>query len=242
MKKVAIVTVSFNGLKLTPELLYSIEKFDLKGLDYRIIVVEETPNEWLGDFIKKDIPNLELIQAGVNRGFAGNYNFGMRYAAAWGADYILIINNDTVFGDAGLIKNLIKVLDDNPQASVVSPKIYFAPGYEFHKDRYSKKDKGRVLWYAGGSFDWDNVRSIHRGIDEVDKGKYEETGETGFVSGCCLMVRRATLENFGYFAENYFSYFEDNDWQQRILLGGGKLHYCGDSYIYHKVSQTLGVG
>lgn len=242
MNKVALVTVNFNGRKDTLELLESVKKLDTKGLDFRIVVVDKTPNEWLGDFIKeKDYPGLELIQAGCDKGFAGSYNFGMRYAAAWGADYILIINNDTLVGSPNLLQKLIAVLDDQEDARVVSPKIYFAKGFEF-QDRYSKADLGKVIWYAGGEFDWANVRSIHRGIDEVDTGIYTGTEKTGFVSGCCLMVKRTTLEKFGYFDEDLYAYFEDNDWQQRILLAGGKLYYCGGAHIYHKVSQTLGIG
>ena len=242
MKKIALVTVNFNGRNDTQELLESVKKLDTKELDFKIVVVDKTPDEWLGDFIKeKDYHSLELIQAGCDKGFAGGYNLGMRYAAAWGADYILIINNDTLVGDSNLLHKLIAVLDDQEDARVVSPKIYFAKGFEFHK-KYQKKELGKVIWYSGGEFDWANVRSIHRGIDEVDTGIYVGTEKTGFVTGCCFMVKRTTLEKFGYFNEDFFAYFEDNEWQQRILRGGGKLYYCGSAHIYHKVSQTLGIG
>ena len=242
MKKIALVSVNIGGKEDTLALLKSLNNLDVSGLDFKIVVVEATPNEWLGDFVKEEVANLEIIQAGENKGFAGNYNLGMRYAVAWGAEYILIINNDTLIGDAKLIKKLVSVLDDDPKANVVSPKIYFAPGYEFYKSRYKKGDLGKVLWYAGGSFDWGDVRSIHRGIDEVDKGKFDETGETEFVSGCCLLIKGRTLEKFGYFDEKLYAYFEDNDWQQRILAGGGKLYYSGDTFIYHKVSRSFGIG
>jgi len=241
MKKVALVTVNFGKPDDTLELLETLRNLDFSDTEYRLVVVDKTPNDWLGNHLGKSIPNLELIQAGCDKGFAGSYNYGMRYAAAWGADYIMIINNDTLVGDPQIVKKMMAVLDDKEEARVVSPKIYFAKGYEF-QDRYDKKDLGKVLWYAGGNFDWNNVRSIHRGIDQVDTGLYRQTEKTGFVSGCCLMVRRHTLEKFGYFNEDYFAYFEDNEWQQRILRGGGQLYYCGNTHIYHKVSQTMGLG
>jgi GT2 family glycosyltransferase len=241
MNKVALVTVNFNGAKDTLELLATLKTIDFSGLEYNIVVVDKTPDSWIGDQIGQNFPHLDIIQAGCDKGFAGSYNYGMRYAAAWGADYIMIINNDTLVGDPQIVKKMIAVLDDKEDARVVSPKIYFAKGFEF-QDRYAKKDLGKVLWYAGGNFDWANVRSVHRGIDEVDTGIYRQTEKTGFVSGCCLMVRRHTLEKFGYFNEDYFAYFEDNEWQQRILQGGGLLYYCGNTHIYHKVSQTMGLG
>jgi len=241
MNKVALVTVNFGNPKDTLELLDTVKELDINGLEFCTVVVDKTPGSWIGDVIPKDIPNMVLLQAGIDKGFAGAYNFGMRYAVAWGADYIIIINNDTLIGDIGLVKKLIEVLDENKDA-IVSPKIYFAPGYEFHKVRYKPEDKGKVFWYAGGHFDWANVRSVHHQIDEVDKGGFDSVTETGFISGCCFMVKRHTLEKFGYFNEDYFAYFEDNEWQQRILLGGGKLYYHGGAHIYHKVSQTMGIG
>jgi GT2 family glycosyltransferase len=242
MKKIALVTVNFGGVGDTLELLESVKKLDTAGLELRMVIVDATPDDWIGDHIKDTPGFLDILQAGKNKGFAGNYNFGMRYAAAWGADYIVIINNDTLVGDGSLIKKLIKVFEENPKASVVSPKIYFAPGYEFHKDRYKKDEEGKVIWYGGGSFDWGNVRSIHRGIDEVDKGQFEKTESTDFVSGACLMFKSGLLEKTGYFDESLFAYFEDNDWQERIKKDGGKLFYCGGTHIYHKVSRTSGIG
>src|SRR4030042_259408 len=242
MKKVALVSVNFGRAQDTLDLLESTKKLDAGGFDFRIIVVDATPDDWIGDHITSKPSNLELLQVGENKGVAGNYNFGMKYAAAWGADYIMIINNDTLIGDESLIKKLIRVIEENPKAQVVSPKIYFAPGYEFQKNRYKKVDEGKIIWYGGGSFDWGNVRSEHHGIDEVDRGGFDKTEKTGFVSGACLMISSEILEKVGYFDERFFAYFEDNDWQQRVLRNGGQMFYCGGTYIYHKVSRTTGIG
>ncbi len=242
MKKVALVTVNFNGTKDTLELLETIKKLNIKDIEFKAVIVDKTSGSWIGDSIKNKPEYLDLLQAGCDKGFTGGYNRAMQYAVAWGAEYVLVINNDTLIGDMDLIPKLMAVLDDKEDAKVVSPKIYFAKGYEF-KDRYKKDELGKVLWYAGGEFDWNNVRSIHNGIDEVDDGtKYKETVKTGFVSGCCFMVKKDTLEKYGYFDEDLFAYFDDNDWMQRILMGGGKLYFCGRTHIYHKVSQTMGIG
>jgi len=241
MKKVALVTVNFNGTKDTLEFLETVKKLNTKDLEFKAVIVDKTPGSWIGDEIKNKPEYLDLVQAGCDKGFAGGYNLAMRYAAAWGADYIFVINNDTLIGDMDILQKMVNVLDDSEDVRVVSPKIYFAKGYEF-QDKYKKNELGKVIWYAGGEFDWANVRSIHRGIDEVDTGLYKLTEKTGFISGCCFMVKRTTLEKFGYFDEDMFAYFEDNDWMQRILIGGGKLYYSGNTHIYHKVSQTMGIG
>ena len=124
----------------------------------------------------------------------------------------------------------------------VSPKIYFAPGYEFHKDNYGEEHKGKVVWFGGGKFDWDNVMSIHRGIDEVDRGEYGEEMEMDFATGCCFMVKREVLEKTGMFDDSYFAYFEDSDFSKRVLDAGYKIYYNGSTSISHKVSQSTGTG
>jgi GT2 family glycosyltransferase len=239
--KVAVVTADYNNHKDTDEFLSSAKKLDLKGLEVLWLVVDNGSDESVRKTVEKH-PQTIWMQTGKNLGFAGGFNRGMKYAKEWGADYVLIINNDTLFSDKNLVKELLSVFDNHKKAGVVSPKIYFAPEYEFYKERYKKKDEGKVIWYAGGEFDWNNVRSIHRGIDEVDKGKYQRVEKTGFVSGCCVMLKREVLEKAGYFEEKLFAYFEDNDWMQRIKDAGFEMWYNGKTSIYHKVSRTAGIG
>ncbi|MBI2600023.1 glycosyltransferase family 2 protein, partial [Candidatus Daviesbacteria bacterium] len=189
------------------------------------------------------------MQNGANEGFSGGYNRGMSYAYVWGADYILIINNDALILDANLLQSLIKTFKTDESIGIVSPKIYFAPMFEFHKDRYEEKDLGKVIWYAGGKFDWKNIMSIHRGLDEVDQGQFDAVEETGFVSGCCMMISRKVLEKVnrpesgrGFFDDTLFLYFEDTDFSKRARKKGFKTYYDGATAIYHKASQTSGIG
>ena len=236
MNKLAIVTVDFNGHMDTLELLESLRGLSWDG-EVKMIVVDNGSKEPL-----KVLPqSVELIQTGKNLGFAGGYNRGLRYAYQWGADYLLIINNDTLVEDKNFATTLSKVLG-RTLAGAVSPKILFAPGYEFFKDRYSQKDRGKVIWYAGGSFDWNNVMGVHRGIDEVDRGQYDKVESVDFISGCCVMAKREVFAKVGYFDERTFAYFEDADWMARISAAGFKLCYCGKARLYHKVSQTAGAG
>lgn len=236
MNKLAIVSVDFNGHKDTQKLLESLKGLKWDG-EVKTIVVDNGSKEPLGD-----LPgDVELIQTGINLGFAGGYNRGLRYAYEWGADYFLLINNDTLVEDTNLAITLAKVLSKK-SAGAVSPKILFAPGFEFFKDRYSQNDKGKVIWYAGGKFDWDNVMGVHRGIDELDKGQYDKVEKVNFISGCCVMAKREVFSKVGYFDERTFAYFEDGDWMRRISMAGFKLFYCGKAEIYHKVSQTAGAG
>jgi hypothetical protein len=186
--------------------------------------------------------NITLIRSDSNTGFSGGYNIGMKDALDRGAEFILIINNDTIV-DPDMIQHLLEVLESKSEISVTTPKIYFAKGHEFHKDRYTKEDLGRVLWFAGGHTDWNNAMSIHRGIDEVDHGQYDTTEPTKFATGCCMMFKRGVLEKVGLLDERYFLYYEDADLNERITRAGYKMYYVPTAILTHvNAASTGGAG
>ena len=241
MKKVAIITVDYNNHSDTRDLLASVRGLDTTSVEIMTLVVDNGSDQSVAGTVK-NYPGMVWLQTGKNGGFAGGYNQGIEYARQWGAEYFLLVNNDTLIGDKLFINKLIRALDKFPGSGIVSPKMYFAPGFEFHKHRYQKTDLGKVIWYAGGEFDWDNIRSVHRGIDEVDTGRYNSVEETGFVSGCCVMIKREVVNKVGLLDEGLALYFEDADWVMRITHAGFGQIYCGETHIFHKVSRTAGIG
>lgn len=240
--KVAIITVNYSGKKDTLELLKSLSKLETQNSDIKTIVVDNGSVDGSVSSIHKQFSEVDIVQAGGNLGFSGGYNKGLDYARIWGADYFLLINNDCLIKDINLISELVKNVESNPKIGLVSPKIYFASGFEFHKDRYSEQDLGKVIWYAGGKFDWDNIGSIHRGIDEIDIGQYDHVEESEIFSGACVLVKKAVLEQLGGLDEKYFLYFEDSDFAKRAADAGFKIYYNGKVALYHKVSRSTGIG
>lgn len=242
MKKIAIVTVNYNGSDDTIDFLNSLKHLQPNNYHLQTIVVDNGSSDNSVEKILAKFPDIDLLQTGFNKGFAGGYNRGIEHALIGGAEYILIINNDTLIDDPHLLQKLVKTLDDNPKAAIVAPKIYFAPGFEYHKDRYAKNESGKVIWYAGGEFDWNNVYSVHHGMNEVDSGKYDEEKEVSFATACCWMIKREALEKVGTFKEELFAYYEDNDLCMRFKNAGYKLFYNGQTSLFHKVSRTSGIG
>jgi GT2 family glycosyltransferase len=242
MKKIAIVTVSFNGSEDTLELLESGNKLITEGLDISWIVVDNGSTDNLAKKVSEKWPRVETIQTGSNLGFAGGYNFGMKYGISKRADCVLAVNNDTLFADGDIVTKMVSTLYAKKSVAIVAPKIWFAPGFEYLKSKYKKNHEDKIIWYAGGEFDWDNLMSVHRGIDRVDTGKYDGVENVDFVSGCCFLVKREALQDVGYFDERLFAYFEDNDWIMRAKKRGWKLRYDGRVGIWHKVSRTVGIG
>ena len=242
MKKVAIITLNYNGKKDTLELLQSLKKLRTTNYELLTLVVDNGSSDGSVSSIHKEFPDMDIIQTGANLGFGEGYNMGLEYARIWGADYFFLINNDSKIADPKVLEKLIIVLKKDPKIGMAAPKILFEKGFEFHKEKYSENDLGKVIWYAGGDFDWDNIQSIHRGIDEVDHGQYDQIEETNFISGACLLIKKEILDKVTGFDGQYFLYFEDADLGRKIKDLGYKLYYVGQTYIYHKVSRSTGIG
>lgn len=239
MKKVAVVVLHFNGEKDTLECLQTLSNLSAEDCRLLIIVVDNGSTA----ASKAVISNFQvrLIRNEENLGFAGGNNVGIKYALDWAADYILILNNDTLV-DKNLIDELLKVANSDEKIGIVVPKIYFAKGYEFHKDRYKNQNLGKVIWYAGGIMDWENVIGKHRGVDEIDRGQYDKIGETDFATGCCMLVKKEVFETLGLFDKKYFLYYEDSDLSVRAKKAGYKIMYVPKAIIWHKNAGSGGCG
>ena len=243
MKKIYIVMINYNGQENTIECLDSLMNIEMKGFGASTIVVDNSPeNRIKVDKEKYKKIDLKVIMSPENLGFSGGVNIGIRKALDNRADYVLIQNNDT-FVAQDFLQKLFEFGEKTENAGIICPKIYFAKGFEFHKEKYMEKDKGRVFWYAGGIMDWQNVIAKHRGVDEVDQGQFDKAGQTDFATGCSMLIRSGVFKKVGLFDEKYFLYYEDNDFSQRVKKVGYKIYYVPNSVVWHKnAGSTNGSG
>ena len=240
MKHVIISLLNFNGLKNTLACLASLKNIKIDNFKLTIVAVDN-PSEEEFDLKSGSLGHIPLvvIKNSRNLGFSGGNNVAIKYALENGADYILILNNDT-YVDHDFLTELLKTAEQDNSAGILVPKIYFAPGFEFHKEKYKKEELGKVFWYAGGEMDWANVIGHHRGVDEVDKGQYDKTKETEIATGCCMLIRKEIFENVGLFDDKYFLYYEDSDLSMRAKNKGFKIVYVPNSIIWHKNAGSAG--
>ncbi len=239
MKKVFIVTLNYKGHKDTIELLESLTKIKRDSFSLNTVVVDNFPEDSFEVNVEKySSIKLKVIYNNKNLGFSGGNNVGIKYALENGADYVLLINNDT-YVDPDFVSELLKVAENDKEAGIVVPKIYFAKGFEYHK-KYKENELGKVIWYAGGNMDWANIIGYHRGVDEVDDGQFNKIVETQIASGCCLMLKRELLEKIIGYADKYFLYYEDADLSIRTIKKGYKILFVPKSIIWHKNAQSSG--
>lgn len=241
MKKIYLITITFNSEEETHKCLFSLRSLELTNLDLHIVVVDNASKKpFLLTETEKKLP-ITVLRSEKNLGFSGGNNYGITYSLEHDSDYILLLNNDT-YVDKNVLQELVKVSENDELIGLVSPKIYFAKGYEYHKEKYKQNELGKVFWYAGGYTDWANVYSKHIGVDEVDKGQYSSTAETGFATGCCMLIKKEVLKKVGLFDDRYFLYYEDADFNERIKKAGYKVFYAPKAVIWHVSAASSGIG
>ncbi len=240
MVKIFVSIINFNGEDDTIECLRSLDKISKNAFDLEAVVIDNGSR----DVFKaeaRDYRNfsLHIVRSEENLGFAGGQNLGIKYALSKGADFVLVLNNDVML-DKEFLVNLLATFSQKNDCAVVCPKIYFAKGYEFHKDRYKDDERGKVIWYAGGVMDWKNVIAYHKGVDKVDKGQFNKVSETEFATGCCMMVKKDVFDSVGFFDEKYFLYYEDSDFSMRAKAKGINIYFQPESVIWHLNAGSAG--
>jgi len=243
MKKIAVIVLNWKQPKLTIETITSLLKIKHPSFDYEIILVDNgSPDNSLKIFNQeyKNNNSIKILETNANLGYTGGNNFGINYALKNKFDFLVLLNND-VLVDPNFLEELLK---ESTRYDILGPKIYFAPGFEFHKDRYQKKDLGKVIWSMGGQMDWNNIYGSNISIDDIDHGQFEKIiSNIDFVSGCCLMASHQVFEAIGKLDENYFMYLEDVDFCHRAKIASFKMACIPKSIIWHVNSgSTSGPG
>jgi GT2 family glycosyltransferase len=220
---VSIITVNYNGVSYTADMLYSIQQISYPEVE--IIVVdnnsEEDPSPLLSSF-----PYIKLIRSKKNLGFAGGNNLGIAQALG---KYVLFLNNDTEVHPYAL-EPLVETLESNSRIGVVSPKILF----------FGSRDK-KTLQYAGSNgINPYTIRGEKIGSFEMDYGQYDDIRETALGHGAAMMVPMEVIREVGLIPDIYFLYYEEHDWFEKIKRAGYKVFYVGSSTVYHKESMTVG--
>lgn len=233
---VSIVIVNHSGDQLTTDCLDSLLQIQPIEGDLHVILVDNgSPHnyELPKRFLATKLFDITLLRSESNLGFTGGNNMGIHAAIEQSnSDFVLLLNNDTIV-DPHFLQHLLQFADTHPKAGIISSKIYFAKGKEFFPASYSRGEKGKVLWYAGGSIDWANLDNFHRGVDELDRGQFAHQESSDFATGCCALIRRDALEKIGYLDKQYYLYYEDADWSQKTKAAGYDIGYCDQAVVWH---------
>ena len=219
---VYIVILNWNGYKDTSELLESL--FKITYGNYKIIVVDNNSIQEEVEKLKANYENqIQIIYSKYNLGFAGGNNVGIKSSLDQNADFILLLNNDTVV-EKGFLEPLINKFNAEDQAGIVAPQInYFS--------------QPKRIWSAGGKIS--KVRGSGFAISNKLDNEIPQTDRyVDFVSGCCMLIKAQVFKRVGLFDEKFFLYVEDTDLCFRVKKAGYRIFVTPQSKIFHKVNSS----
>lgn len=219
----SIITINYNGLKDTCEL---IDTLPLEDKSIEVIVVDNASAQDEATAIEQRYPQVKVIRSEENLGFAGGNNLGIKAAQG---QYLFLLNNDTFLKpQTSDLRPLISRLESSPKIGMVCPKIKFSWG-------------SQLIQFAGYTpLSPITMRNKAIGCGEADYGQYEIAHSTPYAHGAAMMVKREVIEKAGLMPECYFLYYEELDWSMMIHRAGFDAWYEPACTIFHKESQTTG--
>jgi GT2 family glycosyltransferase len=167
--------------------------------------------------------DVTMVELTNNIGFAAAVNLGVEHALRSGAQWILLLNNDATVAHRCLGRCLEEATA-YPRVAAVGPAISFA-------------DHPEKLWYGGGEVhDW-FAFTRHRGL-MASAATPPPSGQTAFVTGCCMLISKEAWLSLGPFRADFFAYYEDAEWCQRARANSWTCRYIGEVLCTHAVSVS----
>jgi GT2 family glycosyltransferase len=172
--------------------------------------------------IRSAFPTVQIIALEKNLGYAGNNNFGIKAALAQGAEWVFVLNEDTILAPDCLTQ-LIKVGQSDPHVGIVGPMVYH-------------HDEPNVIQSAGGKMGR-NWLAWHIAQNEQDRGQFTEAREVDWISGCAILVGRDVIEQVGMLDERFFYYWEETEWCLRAREAWWRIMHVPQAKLWHKGVQ-----
>ena len=217
--KATVVIPNYNGLKFLKPCLESLKRQTEQ--DFALIIIDNASTDGSIEFIKEEYSSIKLILNQENLGFSKAVNQGI---AATKTPYVILLNNDTVVQE-NFVKELVKVMDENPSCFSASSKML-----SYH-EKEKIDDAGDMINLFGWSFQRGNAH------------KEEEYCQKKEVFSACAgaaIYRMEILEKIGVFDPLHFAYLEDMDLGFRAKRYGYKNLFCPEAVVYHIGSATSG--
>lgn len=239
MSKPLVYTVVLNwrGWRDTLECLESLRATTYPRL--RVAVIDNASGdesvERIGSWIaSRGGGRFELLQTDANLGYARGNNVGLRHALQNGADFIMILNNDTIVTPA-FLEPLVAFAQEHPEAGILSGKVLDYTDRSIHQCGMRRRMDlfGLIALFSG-------LKRVLRRTYFVQR--YFYTGDRPCavyaVPGCAWMIRREALESAGLLDEQTFLYFEEFIMAEKIRRTPFKSYYVPASVVYHKGARS----
>ncbi|MBP5548604.1 MAG: glycosyltransferase family 2 protein [Bacteroidales bacterium] len=224
--KTAIVILNWNGRKMLERFLPSVTAHCPS--DAEVVIADNGSTDDSIAFLKEKYPSLRTILLDKNYGFAEGYN---KAISQIDAEYYVLLNDD-VEVTAGWVDSVVQMMDKNPSAAIVQPKLLM----------FDQRDTFEYAGGAGGFIDkhgYPFCRGRLFSTLEQDHGQYDDQREIFWASGAAMFVKSSAWKELGGLDGDFFAHMEEIDFCWRARNKGYKVFYCPDSVIYHVGGGTL---
>jgi GT2 family glycosyltransferase/protoporphyrinogen oxidase len=212
------VILAYNNVADTHECLDSLQQ---TTYPLQIVLVDNGSTDDTPNLTRAKYPHVHVIENGENLWVPAGYNVGFEYALAQGADYILLLNNDTIVLP-DMVDALLAEGEKDAKAGVLMPTVAY----------YDQPDE---IWASGARY-----RQFPPAVIMQTQGervqKLPELIE--YAPSCGLLIRRETFEKVGLFDPNYLFINDDWDFSERVRAHGMTIKYVPAAKMLHKVSRT----
>ena len=221
MSKIFAIIVTYKGQQWYDRCFMSLRQ---STIPVQIIVVDNASDDGTVEFIRKNYPEIHLIESKENLGFGRANNIAMRYALDQGCDYVFLLNQDA-WVEPETIEKLIDIHKKHSEYGILSPMHLNA-----EKDALEKG----LLNYLD-----DKSITSKRLFEDLYFRRTKEVYETKYVNAAAWLLPRKTLEVVGGFDPIFLHYGEDDNYMHRVIYHKMKIGICPNCMVVHDTERRI---
>ena len=221
-----IIVLNYNGYIDTMECINSLQNtIPPEKVNYRIVVVDNHSTDDSYKLLNEHLPNnVDLIASNRNAGYAYGNNIGIQYAIGHGAQYICILNNDTIICE-DFLSPCIKELENNHKIAFIGPMLMN------YYNELVQSTGGKISIVKGKSF------VLNKNVSE--SSILERFITCDLVYGAAMIFRSDLIKKIGLIPENYFLFYEETEWCYKAKNYGFINCINTKTKVIHKGSESL---
>lgn len=224
---VSISIVSYNTCEMLRDCLRSLYQ-STPAASFETFVVDNHSSDATLSMLRAEYPQVKIIELDSNQGYTRPMNLGLK---AGRGRYLMQLNPDTIL-QPGLLDNLLQFMETHPRAGICTPKVLNQDGTLQKQCRRSAARPWDVITYFSGlSRLFPRSRLFGRYL--MTYLADDEIAPVEAVSGSCMFIRRAVVDEIGYLDEAYFAFQEDTDFCFRAREAGWEIDYAPVGQVIH---------
>ena len=221
---VCVVILNWNGTEDTLACLRSVDR--LQYPNFSVLVVDNGSSRESLDALRAGLGTATLLENGANLGSALGRKRGIEWALGRGAEYVFLLDDDTVV-DPACLTALVEIAQHDASVGIAGAVNFYI----------SQPD---VIWYSGGIVDWRTGTlpdpTCEKTLSQL--GRIPSVREVDCVASSALLIKASVVREIGLMDPRYFMYYEETDWCIRAKRRGYRVVTSLDARIWHKVSGS----